>query len=1627
MSAGDMDRGGLHYRIETAGDFAALDAFLARINQAKAGIETLKKNKTLFTGRGQGGGGQGGSGRRRRGSVGEPLGETAEIERRMRAAKRQAEEFGRAQERIALDARRREERHNRERMREFRRSLQQRISAEQSAQERASLARQRAQQRDDQRRIRELRQNIQQRMQEEIRAERQIARAREQAANRAAIQQQRQQQAQDASRIKSLREDILARTKETADVDRRINRVLGDRVKIEQNLARMQQRGIAVGSLTEQQAVQMGLASRLPGRVSGAVSQQPPQETVSFFDRLKRQLIETDGAANRVSFTFRRLFGILAAFTLARVAIAQFSNLVREMVNFNARLEQAELGIASLLLAAGNLRDPLGGAVTQAERLPMAMAEARRQADLLRRDSLQTAATFEDLIDTFQVALAPGLTANLQVDQIRQLSVTISQAATALGLAQNQLSEEIRSILEGTIQTRTTRIAVALGITNEDIRQAKEAGRLFEFLQDQFAAFAEAGEQMESTFTALFTNLAGAISLVLGAGGIELFERVKDILRDLQGAFVERDPITGILEPVPEAVRGVRQLGDAFASLVEEGQRLMQALSFEDIETFSTSLAATIRGVGLFLGRVIEGIVKGLGDIRSAGQAVAQAIESIPGLDFIDPERLGRVLTLLVRIVTVLTVLRFVTSALVSLLGVRLFTRLAVNLDLWARATTLVTAAKVRLLAVMAAIRGMNFASVIAGITTASRGLVRVLSRLLAVMIPILAFEIGTSLGQNVEPLQRIVLQVLGGIQIAWEHTKSLFLQGIDLIGSAFRGMYRIIANGLATIFDAAAAGFEKIGRTEAASSLRGVANDIRGAVRPGLQNLEEAFESTTERLQGSSNIIRGEFNEILADLRRFAGEEVEPEVVNDFLDRFQQALDTAENRIDNETNSTLRSVLSMQLDQLRKAFEQEMGELENISFAQQRQARIRTRDEAVARIRENIAQTLKELDEGTADFSFDATARVINNIRSLAGAIFNNLPDGDELMGGATESARTLGDLFDALPASINGSRQGLEDLTKLTDQLADDLSRARLELDISRATRNLEGPIQQQRRALLEARDQQREMTEDMTEELERAERQRSNLIENQSRLQSRLNLLTQEQRQEVDAAVESFRRMRDMTRQIADAEGGIQLLELRIEGAEEIGDFSEAERLTEQLDEQRTRLAELKQQHESIQQEIDGQAVSSEKVAELIRQRIGLEGEQAVLAERIRDIEADREKIAEGVNAALELRLRQLSQEAEIESRRRSEDLAIEVNALRQMQATEDSARRKAIQAEKQVQQQELLLDRLRETQSAERVALEQKINFAQSEELRNQLIAQRLQLEKEHNLELDKASLKLKKIEEDEERLKKIAEQPVLMGMVVAFENLQDEMLSAEGKFKNTVKIMTSAIEGFAEVVSQSIVDAFDPTTDESFRERFGRFLQSLAKEIISMLVKVAIAKIALGVAGFFGGGANEGGAVNDLANYNGGQAIGAATGGRTDRLRDKAQGFAKGGRPDGLHPSDTIPIWTAPGEWVIRAKAVAKYGNAVMDRINQGLVDPTALAGLAGVRRSAGVSTPRGIGRATGGPTPSTASSGQQPPQQNTTTVVPAVIADRNSMERLLNGGGNEAMLEFLHDNGFRPQ
>lgn len=396
---------------------------------------------------------------------------------------------------------------------------------------------------------------------------------------------------------------------------------------------------------------------------TGKEAQKAGRRGETAFTRLRAQIKRTEGSSDKLAGSFLRMGGIISTFVVAQSILDGFRALIGASIEFNRTIERSELGIAAILTAVGEVRGAFGETVTSGQQLSLAMVEARKQTQLLRKDALTTAATFEQLLDVFQVALAPGLVSGLDVDQIRRFALSISQAALALGVAQNQLSEEIRSILSGTIRPQTTRIAVALNITNKDINRVRELGQLGKFLEERFAAFGEAGKKALTTVDGLLGRIADGFSQLAGEAGksVGFFDDVKDTLVEVLDLLIDFDEF-GFPSPDPQTLQVLQVFFDAIKKGFDQIKDGLQAITFDDaINTARQFANAIVAAVN-----IIIGVAQGAADsFRFLGELIREVAEAL-GFDQQDASvrNIARSLT---SIVLTLTVIRASTAVLLGL------------------------------------------------------------------------------------------------------------------------------------------------------------------------------------------------------------------------------------------------------------------------------------------------------------------------------------------------------------------------------------------------------------------------------------------------------------------------------------------------------------------------------------------------------------------------------------------------------------------------------------------------------------------------------------------------------------------------------------------------------------------------------------------------------------------------------------------------------------------------------------------------------------------------------------------------------------------------------------------------
>jgi len=333
-----------------------------------------------------------------------------------------------------------------------------------------------------------------------------------------------------------------------------------------------------------------------------------------------------------VGFSLQRVLAAFAVFEAGRQLANITTSLVGEAIAYNRQLEVSQASLTGLIAQAINFRDEFGEVADVGDSLGVSASLAREQVAALRIESRRTTASFAELLETFQTNTNLGLRAGLDLNEVRQFTVLISQAATALGLPQNQLAEEVRSLLNGTINPRNSRIAVALGITNEQIRNARAQGQLFEFLSGELEAFGVIAEAQANTLNGRLLRLRQVLQELAGEAGGNFTENLRQNLGGLLDVLLNDDltlsqSAVDALRPFFDAIdniqgevfeffdadnlegvaRAASELGEALEFAFEFGRGIVEALI--TLSTFGSDvlegLGISARDLGRFLGAAV--------------------------------------------------------------------------------------------------------------------------------------------------------------------------------------------------------------------------------------------------------------------------------------------------------------------------------------------------------------------------------------------------------------------------------------------------------------------------------------------------------------------------------------------------------------------------------------------------------------------------------------------------------------------------------------------------------------------------------------------------------------------------------------------------------------------------------------------------------------------------------------------------------------------------------------------------------------------------------------------------------------------------------------------------------------
>lgn len=271
-----------------------------------------------------------------------------------------------------------------------------------------------------------------------------------------------------------------------------------------------------------------------------------------------------------------KLLGLAAGVGILYTLKEAFEKVVHTGIEYNDQLETMKIGISSLIAVNASNTTSLGRNITALEKYQMATTTSAQVMQELKLANLETSATLAQLTQAFQAALAPSLKAGMNLKQTVEYTKLMTQAAGAMGVPMEQLSQELKSVVSGTIDLNSV-VAMNLGITNDQIKKAKEQGELYEFLRSKLQDFAIAGADVSNSFSGSVSNMEDAFSTFAAEISEPVFDTLKEGAKKATELF--NDLTKSIIEMKLEAkdIRDIREYEEYFekmASLQKEWDEL---------------------------------------------------------------------------------------------------------------------------------------------------------------------------------------------------------------------------------------------------------------------------------------------------------------------------------------------------------------------------------------------------------------------------------------------------------------------------------------------------------------------------------------------------------------------------------------------------------------------------------------------------------------------------------------------------------------------------------------------------------------------------------------------------------------------------------------------------------------------------------------------------------------------------------------------------------------------------------------------------------------------------------------------------------------------------------------------
>lgn len=309
-------------------------------------------------------------------------------------------------------------------------------------------------------------------------------------------------------------------------------------------------------------------------------------------------------------------------------------SLVAPGFQFASSMETMRIGMAGILASTTKIGE---AQTTYAQGLEISEKILKR----MQIEALRTTLTVSELSEAYQSALAGGLNAGMDLNQIMDLVVASANAVKSFGLPKQQVIQEIRGLISGeAIRPGVDMMATVLGYTTATVNKLREEGTLYEDIRKRMVGFEMASYDLSTTWEGMLNNFADGINKIASVAVDKLYKNVKGRVKEMsemlftltQEDFTYTDAQTGeqktrkVVTDInlnPETLKTLTNLYNTLSSVVDVAYQLGSMVLPPLVVVFN----AVASSVQVLLGFINQALVMLEPVLNALGQALTYLSE----------------------------------------------------------------------------------------------------------------------------------------------------------------------------------------------------------------------------------------------------------------------------------------------------------------------------------------------------------------------------------------------------------------------------------------------------------------------------------------------------------------------------------------------------------------------------------------------------------------------------------------------------------------------------------------------------------------------------------------------------------------------------------------------------------------------------------------------------------------------------------------------------------------------------------------------------------------------------------------------------------------------------------------